>query len=100
MTEKKEPIVLALHQTAAPGTCGSCKFFVRRSIEATYVDRRYTDIPADKQGYCKFCFPPNRIYARQEWDGNSPPLDTVQDFDGCDLWQSSGETYIVSMVQP
>lgn len=98
--DDNKPIVLALNQSAEAGHCGSCKFFVRRGIEATYVDRANVDIPQDKQGHCEFRFPPYRVYARQEWDGNSPPLDTVMDFDGCNLWQSNGKRYIVSRVQP
>lgn len=78
-------IVLAINQTAEPGTCGSCRFFERRNAHDEY----------DTTGCCKFRLPPTRVYQRQKWDADSQPLDTVRDTDGCDLWRSDCKTYIV-----
>lgn len=81
-----QPIVLALNQSANSGECGSCHFFDREDAGSEWVHR----------GRCKFRLPPTRIYAKQVWDGDSLPLETVQDTDGCDFWRSTGRTYVVS----
>lgn len=91
MSEKLPEIVLALNQSADSEHCGSCLFF-RRNTEASEWDQR---------GRCQFKMPPTREFRRAEWDGESQPLDTVQDTDRCDFWRTSGRTYIVSMrVKP
>lgn len=83
---KPDEIVLALNQNANAGECGSCHYFARRDANSEW----------DHNGHCTFRFPPSRVLARQVWDAESQPLDTVQDQDGCDFWKSSGKTYIVS----
>lgn len=83
---KPDEIVLALNQNANHGECGSCHFFDRDDDHSEWIAR----------GQCKFRLPPNRIYEKQVWDGETMPLDTVNDTDGCDFWRSSGKTYIVS----
>lgn len=89
---KAPELVLALNQNANSGECGSCHYFYR-SHDA--------NSEWDQTGYCKFRFPPTRIYVKQVWDAESRPLDTVQDTDACDLWKSSGKTFIVSQrVKP
>jgi hypothetical protein len=80
-----DEIVLALNQSADPGKCGSCRFFKRQGASEW-----------EKSGSCKFRLPPTRIYVKQVWDGDSTPLDTVNDTDGCDFWISTGKTYVVS----
>jgi hypothetical protein len=81
----KDAISLALNQSADKGECGSCKFFVRENGEGV-------------RGRCMFRLPPTRVYAKQVWDAESAPLDSVRDTDGCNFWQSTGATYIVSRV--
>lgn len=83
---KPDEIVLALNQSANTGECGSCQFFDR--------DGDYNEWTA--RGRCKFRLPPNRIYTKTVWDGDSLPLDTVEDTAGCDFWKSTNKTYIVS----
>lgn len=85
MSETGE-IVLALNQNAEPGQCGSCHFFERDCDSSEWIAR----------GRCKFRLPPTRVYTKQIWDGDSLPLDTVKDTDGCDFWRHTGRTYIVS----
>lgn len=82
----KDEIVLAINQSANTRECGSCKFFERRDATTEY----------DKNGSCTLRFPPNRIFAKQVWDAESQPLDTVLDTNSCSFWESSGRTYIVS----
>lgn len=86
MTKQPE-IVLALNQSADSGHCGSCHYFVR-SADATSE--------WDQNGRCTFRLPPTRVFAREVWDAESAPLDTVKDINGCDFWKTSGQTYIVS----
>jgi hypothetical protein len=86
MTDKPKEIVLALNQNANASECGSCHFFNRDSEGSEYIHR----------GHCRFRMPPNRVYAKTVWDGETMPLDTVEDTAGCDFWRSSGKTYIVS----
>lgn len=81
-----DEIVLALHQSAEPGQCGSCHFFKRDPERNEYVHR----------GICMFKLPPTAEFVRRVWDGETQPLGTVEDTDGCDLWRHSGKTYIVS----
>ena len=85
MSETHE-IVLAVNQSANTGECGSCRFFTRENATSEW----------DLYGRCRFRLPPNRVFARNEWDGETRPLDSVNDTDRCDLWQSSGKTFIVS----
>lgn len=79
-------IVLAVNQSADAGTCGSCWWFQRRDATSQW----------DMNGECTFRLPPTRQLVRTVWDGETQPLATVQDTDGCDFWKSSGRTYIVS----
>lgn len=83
---KPDEIVLALNQNANRGECGSCQFFDREDSPSEWVQR----------GRCKFRSPPSNVYAKQVWDPECQPLDTVKDTDGCDFWKSSGHAYIVS----
>lgn len=83
---KPNEIILALNQNANKGECGSCMFFTRDSEESEWVQR----------GRCLFRLPPTRTFVKTVWDGETLPLDTVQDTDGCDFWETSGKTYIVS----
>lgn len=88
---KQPEVVLAINQTAEPGQCGSCHFFDRRGEGSEW----------DRNGYCTFRLPPTRVYTKTVWDGETLPLDTVKDSDGCDFWRSSGKTFIVSQrVKP
>lgn len=86
MSEKPKETVLALNQSANARECGSCQFFSRDDDFSEWIAR----------GQCKFRLPPNRVYAKQVWDGETMPLDTVNDTDGCDFWKSTGKTYVVS----
>lgn len=85
MTKENE-IVLALNQNANTGQCGSCRYFRRDGESSEWISR----------GSCQFRLPPTREFAKSIWDGETMPLDTVQDTDECDLWKSSGKAYIVS----
>ena len=88
---KVDEVILALNQNANTSECGSCFYFNRDDEFSEYVSR----------GSCKFRLPPNRIYTKQIWDGETLPLETVKDTDSCDFWKSSGKTYIVSQrVKP
>jgi hypothetical protein len=81
-------IILDLGQTAEPGECGSCRYFGRRSVEA-YLDRD----PYNRGGYCKFNLPPH-IQRRDQGEG--APTNWINDSGKCDLWTSSGKTFVVS----
>lgn len=81
----ENPIVLALNQSADTGQCGSCAFFERREFNEWVAN-----------GLCRFRLPPTRVFARNVPDAEQQPLQTVNDTDGCDLWRSTGKTYIVS----
>jgi len=83
---KTDEIVLALNHSASTGQCGSCHFFDRDDDCSEWVCR----------GRCKLRLPPTLIYTKTIWDGETMPLDTVNDTDGCDFWKSTGKTYVVS----
>jgi hypothetical protein len=82
MTEANE-IVLGTGQTAEPKTCGSCHFFGRSSIEDPY----------NHGGYCKMELPPQYQHRIQ---GEGEPTSWINDTGSCDLWRSSGKTFVVS----
>lgn len=86
-------IVLGLEQTAEPHTCGSCHFFGRRSFSETYIKNEDVVRDAMRGGYCKFKMPP-QVAIRQQGEG--APTNWINDTDSCDLWRSSGKTFIVS----
>ncbi len=86
MSAKQSEVMLALNQNADANTCGSCHYFDRRDAGSEW----------DHNGHCTFRLPPTREFERHIWDGESQTPDTVQDTDRCDLWKSSGKTYIVS----
>lgn len=86
-------IILGLGQTAEPNTCGSCLFFGRRNFTEFYIKDENVVRDAMRGGYCKFKFPP-QVAMRQQEEGG--PTNWVNDVDRCDLWRSSGKTFIVS----
>jgi hypothetical protein len=87
-------IELPLGQTAQPYKCGSCFFFGRRTGEPpSYMSAEMRDGTfLNKGGYCKLKLPPQ--YARKENNPESAPTNWINDDNDCDLWRSSGKTYI------
>lgn len=93
MTKPAE-VMLLVGATAEPNTCGSCQSFRRRVDSGEWYSTN---------GTCNFKFPtkvaemanirevdPRR--RDQEYTGNE---DMIQDTDRCDLYRSTGLTYIV-----
>lgn len=89
-----DEIILGLEQTAEPNTCGSCHFFGRRFSEnLSYIKNESVIAEAMRGGYCKLELPPQ--YQRR-LQGEGAPTDWINDTGSCDLWRSSGKTFIVS----
>ncbi len=88
-------ITLPVGASAEPDTCGSCKFFRRRSID----ENRYYGM----YGECGFKFPAKVVdqwalrgidpkQKDREYTGNE---DRIKDTDRCDLQQPDLKVYIV-----
>lgn len=88
----RETVVLPLGQNAEPGKCGSCHFFGRRneSLAGIRAEEQYH---YNSGGYCKMQFPPQ---LERRIQGEGAPTNWINDDGSCDLWRSSGKTYIVA----
>jgi hypothetical protein len=91
-------ITLAVGASAEPGTCGSCKFFERKSDGEWEAAR----------GFCKIVLPKKMA---TQWDirGVDPKQkdgeytgneDQIKDTDRCDLQRPDGKVYIVQRRIP
>lgn len=86
-------ITLGVGASAEPDTCGSCKFFDRKTDNPYY----------SAYGQCRFTFPAKIATAwnirdidpkqrDREYTGNE---DQIKDTDRCDLHRHDGKIYIV-----
>ena len=82
----QDPIRLELGATAAFKTCGSCIRFERTEP--------WNGMPG---GYCGVILPSQ--YAQKKDDVDGRPWRVVRDTNTCDLYKSTGKTYIVSKLE-
>ncbi len=78
-------ITLPIGSTAEPETCGSCKYFRRRS-------------DGDAYGYCNIKMPPQKQYFADKVFKNDDEIEAAnftRDSNSCDLWKWDGKQYIV-----
>lgn len=82
-------------QSAEPNKCGSCKFFKRNDVPETRTIRGGPQFEVDIwRGRCGWRPPPWLDRAAKETDGTFMNSREVLDTDSCDLYRTSGATFI------